>query len=393
MNYYVPSFKYERKTGAFNRTIYGFVALISIITTLFGVLLLETLVADLLKIITTVLLKNMMIIVWILYVPCVFLSVHGIVKFCTDLMISYKFEGNRIIKGKITKKGFDATFAGVTGNSSTGMAAAGTVAAIYAGLGMSATTILNSALGARGIEEIYRLIGLNMTEGFAEAYFDTDVYKKKIYTNVSFVKETKYCLHYKSDNGRLVIPKIYKDIARTYGRDKIPVLLRVVIRSAVIFAVFFALGCVDLTVGFLSNSEIKSSVATVYEPMDEEIVSYGYELYQHTEYNDMRYVYHKKVEKDGTSITNEVTLIYATDGSLKEVELNVCLPDESYLPEAEYLVGLVVGFSDSQKAEFMEYVEKSLEEGFSTETYCTMTGSTCTMLNSLSRDCIQILTR
>ncbi len=55
MKCYIPSYEYERRTGAFNRTLWGFVALISMFTVGLGAMVfLEALVVDLLGVVTTV---------------------------------------------------------------------------------------------------------------------------------------------------------------------------------------------------------------------------------------------------------------------------------------------------------------------------------------------------
>ncbi len=268
----------------------------------------------------------------------VLVAIPGLLKFEMELMTAYRFDGNSIIKGRITRNALN-----------------------YEPVNNAA------ALG--------KIVELNMKEGFAEANFDTDAYKKKTYTNT-----------------RLVIPKIYKDITKADGKKYPSLGVRIAVRSLIVFAVLFVLGCIDVYTGYANNSEIKSDVIVNYEPLDEEITSYGYELYQHSEFNSLRYVYRKTVEKDGASFTNEVTLEYDTDGTLENVELDIYLPDESYFDETEYLVSLVVGLSDSQKTEFMEYVKRSVEEGFSTDTYCKMTGAATTIRNDTSDGCISIHT-
>lgn len=41
-----------------------------------------------------------------------------------------------------------------------------------------------------------QLIEYNMNPAFVSQCFDTDIYKKKVYTNPVFVKETRYTLVY-----------------------------------------------------------------------------------------------------------------------------------------------------------------------------------------------------
>ncbi|MCD7835291.1 MAG: hypothetical protein LUG83_01245 [Lachnospiraceae bacterium] len=356
MKCYIPSYEYERRTGAFNRTLWGFVALISMFTVGLGAMVfLEALVVDLLGVVTTVYWQYSSIFTVCFFSLIVLVAIPSLLKFVMELMTAYRFDGNSIIKGRIMRNALN-----------------------YAPVNNMAALV--------------KIVELNMKEGFAEAYFETDVYKKKTYTNARLVKETKYCLHFESNNGRLVIPKIYKDITRTDGKECPSLGIRIAVRSLIVFAVFFVFGCIDVYTGYANNSEIKSDVTVNSEPLDEKITSYGYELYQHSEFNSLRYVYRKTVEKDGTSFTNEVTLEYDTNGTLENVELEIYLPDESYLDEAEYLVSLVVGLSDAQKAEFMEYVKRSVEEGFSTDTYCKMTGDVTTIRNDTSEGCISIHT-
>lgn len=95
-----PSFKFERRTKAFNKYIWWFVSLISMFA--IGLLLaaFHTFLCWFLNLKSTFIMNNFSMIISVLIIVFVGLS-YQLLLFLLNLMTSYRFEDNKIIKGRI----------------------------------------------------------------------------------------------------------------------------------------------------------------------------------------------------------------------------------------------------------------------------------------------------
>ncbi len=101
---YCPSFEAEKTTRAFNRHIWWFVSLISLFTVGIGVFAaFHPFMSSFLGLVSSPVTDHMAVPI----LACTFIFAalaYQLVMFLTELMTSYSFENNRIVKGKIQNK-------------------------------------------------------------------------------------------------------------------------------------------------------------------------------------------------------------------------------------------------------------------------------------------------
>ena len=154
MIYSNPSFETEKHTHAFGAMLWWAVSLISMFTVGTGVTAIGLCAASVLKITSTFLQDNTVIVLMLFFAVAI--------RFASVLTTSYKFDGNTIIKGTLAARG-------------------GLISKITA----------------------------NTDFEFVRANFDTARYKKTIYENAVLTGETKRYLKYSSNGRTIKIPKIY----------------------------------------------------------------------------------------------------------------------------------------------------------------------------------------
>lgn len=194
---------------------------------------------------------------------------YQLLLFLLNLMTSYRFEDNKIIKGRIktadSVKGVNLIIDTVL------------VANMLAKAGDTSNVVAQNA--AINWNNILNLIQLNMKHQFVEQYFDTELYEKTIYENPELIKTKKYSLVYKCDNKKkLVIPKIYEGICPTENKNGFPFIGRILIRATIVFMIAFIIAVLDLAIGFSKNTEYLSNISNTIENMEPEYTKYGYTL-------------------------------------------------------------------------------------------------------------------
>lgn len=180
IKYYVPSFTYEKKSHGFNRMLWAFVALISMFTVGVGVMIVNVLGVYLLDIISTVYTDHMTAFSGgFITLAVLIMLIYGL-KFVQSFLVSYKMDGDTIIKGRIQNNAL-----GRSDNVVDEMAAR-----IMVRHKFSSESVVegNTLINAHGI---YELAQLNRNVSFVSEYFDTNLYKKKIYENAILKRETK----------------------------------------------------------------------------------------------------------------------------------------------------------------------------------------------------------
>ena len=345
---YVPSFAFEKKTKAFNKYIWWFVSLISMFSVGVGVVVYHTFMCYFLSLVSTFILDNLL---WIMLIPmlaCVVLC-YQLVQFLLALMSSYKMESGRIIKGTIRGRNVRR-----------------------ADLAADAVLVTNMVRHPDDSSEVFKthtilrlnniieMIRLNMNPGYARAYFDTEMYKKKIYENPILTKETRFSMVYTCSNKRkLIIPKIYDGICDTEGKATLSYIARILIRAAVVFVIAFLVATADLAVGYSRNHEYVSAISDAKDEIAQELTCYGYTVYKP---NEKMYRFTKEVG-DGDR-TSTVSYFFEKNGNVKNVDIQLYYDNhsEDIASELAYIISTIpADFDNREVDDFIDLVEENME--------------------------------
>ena len=341
-NIFVPSLKFEERTRAFNRVLWGFVGFISLFTVLIFVYPFHLMLCYFFDIESTFFSDNILI-MSILALIFVIMSM-GIIKFFYMICCSYKIENNKIIKGKIINYDnvdheyleFDANWI---------LSLAQIIQILY-------KVVIVSRVN--DLIRIIKMILLNMNQNFVENYFDTNSYKKKIYYNPILVKETKYYLIYKCDNNKkLSIPKIYEgmDIKNFKSTEK-SLISRIVLRSLIIFLTFLLFSMIDLTNGLIHNDTYISNINNTCSNIQRNLSNYGYELTKTCNFR-------KVVSNNKFS---NITYRIDKNGKIKSIILEIYYNADTYNEsELRYIIdSLNAGFSNYEVDIFISQVDSCI---------------------------------
>ena len=341
-NIFVPSLKFEERTRAFNRVLWGFVGFISLFTVLIFVYPFHLMLCYFFDIESTFFSDNILI-MSILALIFVIMSM-GIIKFFYMICCSYKIENNKIIKGKIVNYDnvdheyleFDANWI---------LSLAQIIQILY-------KVVIVSRVN--DLIRIIKMILLNMNQNFVENYFDTNSYKKKIYYNPILVKETKYYLIYKCDNNKkLSIPKIYEgmDIKNFKSTEK-SLISRIVLRSLIIFLTFLLFSMIDLTNGLIHNDTYISNINNTCSNIQRNLSNYGYELTKTCNFR-------KVVSNNKFS---NITYRIDKNGKIKSIILEIYYNADTYNEsELRYIIdSLNAGFSNYEVDIFISQVDSCI---------------------------------
>lgn len=341
-NIFVISLKLESKTKALSKTLWGPACLISIFS--LGIIYcLHLMLCSLLNVVSTVTLDNITIFVGLILLFVV-ISMIKITKFLDTLMSSYKFEDNRIIKGKITNTNE------VNGES----LVLDTIVTAYMSSNIGNSNKVHNANTIRGIYELIKLIELNTNREFVEEYFDTELYKKKIYNNPKLYKETKYSLIYTCDNKKkLVIPKIYEGMNITQNNQKeSPIIGRTLIRVWLIFLILLGLSFADLLIGYKNNPNYISNINNKYSYIENGLKLYGYTSEKRSE---LCYEFRKEISDKKKST---VKYIFDKMGNIDKVEVQLYFDNTMYVDqELDFILkSLDDHFTNNEIDEFISKV-------------------------------------
>lgn len=341
-NIFVPSLKFEERTRAFNRVLWGFVGFISLFTVLIFVYPFHLMLCYFFDIESTFFSDNILI-MSILALIFVIMSM-GIIKFFYMICCSYKIENNKIIKGKIVNyDNVDHEYLEFDTNWILSLA--------------QIIQILYKVVIVSRVNDLIRIIKmilLNMNQNFVENYFDTNSYKKKIYYNPILVKETKYYLIYKCDNNKkLSIPKIYEgmDIKNFKSTEK-SLISRIVLRSLIIFLTFLLFSMIDLTNGLIHNDTYISNINNTCSNIQRNLSNYGYELTKTCNFR-------KVVSNNKFS---NITYRIDKNGKIKSIILEIYYNADTYNEsELRYIIdSLNAGFSNYEVDIFISQVDSCI---------------------------------
>lgn len=346
---FYPSFKFERRTKAFNKYIWWFVSLISMFTvSLLVFTMFHTFMCWFLNLVSTFIQDNFTFIVFIPIIMYSGLS-YQFLQWLRGLMTSYKFEDGKIIKGKIQKadkvKGLNLAIDAVA------------LTNMIKNINNSSSVVASNAVS--NLNNIFNLISLNTKPEFVEQYFDTELYKKKVYENPKLVRTTKYSLIYVCDNNKkLVIPKIYEGMCDTESQKESSFIGRILKRSAIVFIIALIIAIVDLSAGYNINNEYVSSISNVKNTIEQEFNYYGYTS---KKINEKMYRFTKKLENGDR--TSKVSYYFDKNGNIKDVDIQLYYNSTSENIESEltYIISTInADFDSKEVSTFIDLVKENL---------------------------------
>lgn len=347
-NIFFPSFKIERKTKAFNKYIWWFVALISMFSVSLVLLcMFHTFLCWFLNIVSSFIHDNFIFVTFIPVILYILLS-YQFLKFLSSLMTSYKFEDDQIIKGKIQKsnkiKGTDLII-------DTAL-----VTNMLKNVSNSSSVVASNT--ALNMNKIITLIRLNTKKEFVQKYFDTELYKKEVYKNPKLIKENKYSLIYTCNNKKkLVIPKIYDGICDVDNKKETSFLFRIAIRSVIVFVIALFISIADLVIGYSNNTQNITTISNEVHILQENLTSYGYTC---EKVNEKMYTFSKSVGEK----TSKISYYLDKNGNIDDV--NIQLYYNSNYPNIEkeliYIISTINDeFNSSDISEFVSLVHQNIQ--------------------------------
>ncbi len=376
MTYHNPNLSFERKTRAFNPYLDAAVALISMFAISLLVFVFHLMIVDIADIESTLIIQyGTPMLVGIM----LFLSILAIIKgilWLRSLLASYKFEGNKIIRGYNQYEGDETAL-------SLGVQAAG--------VGMMASNIgdrrkVNMARSALLMLTVFRKIFLNLNQDYVRENFDTDRYRKKEFANPRLIKEKKYFLVFATDNGRLKIPKIYPGLCQEPENHPKGMIKRIVLRSMAVLAIFMMLSFADLYVGAAYNTAYKSNIAFTWDQVCEALSPYGYAPHEFLE--------HRLVRDEGER-SSQISYRIDKNGRVKDVTVDIYLSSYTSRTEAEIrslITTLSFSFDGAEVDQFLHALKRSLEGEFTYYKMVSKDGKK-NMRISLSGGYVQVYTR
>ena len=347
-NIFFPSFKFERKTKAFNKYIWWFVALISMFSVSLVLLcMFHTFLCWFLNIVSSFIHDNFIFVTFIPVILYILLS-YQFLKFLSSLMASYKFEDGQITKGIIQKsnkiKGTDLIIDTIL------------VTNMLKNVSNSSKVVASNT--ASNMNNILNLIRLNTKKEFVQKYFDTELYKKEVYKNPKLIKENKYSLIYTCDNKKkLVIPKIYDGICDVDNKKETSFLFRIAIRSVIVFVIALFISIADLVIGYSNNTQNITTISNEVHILQENLTSYGYTC---EKVNEKMYTFSKIVGEK----TSKISYYLDKNGNIDDV--NIQLYYNSNYPNIEkeliYIISTINDeFNSSDISEFVSLVHQNIQ--------------------------------
>ena len=310
MIYSNPSFETEKYTHAFGAMLWWVVSLISMFTVGIGVTVIGLCGASVLKIISTFLQDNMVIVLMMFFAVAIIVFFISLLRFASVLTTSYKFDGNTIIKGTLAARG-------------------GLISKITA----------------------------NTDFEFVRANFDTGRYKKTIYENAVLTGETKRYLKYSSNGRTIKILKIYDsmpDLRIAENTVKKSVASRVIKRAVLVFAIFLALEITDLCIGYSKNDEVNGNISESNAAVEKILTENGYTMQK---ISNIVYLYTKSTADN--SRTSKLRIVYDKSGNIDKSEAEMFIESENDILALENLLKV---FCKTQNTdEFISAVRKQLD--------------------------------
>lgn len=360
--YLVPSFEIESKTHSFNIGIWAITGFASFFIFWFVVMILPAMfshgVLDLLGNVTF----N-----WLYFsatgaLITVIITIYFSIVALNRLLVSYKFEGYRIVKGRIKRAFYiDKNIEKLKEN--VGMDLKKTVWSSNWDPNqkiMTTHTIDNWS-------KIIQMIHCNMNQQFVEIFFDGDCYKKREYLNPILIKETSKKMIYKCDNKKLVIYKMYSNMDIEIPFKKTKSFVKRLIKALVLTFVLALF--VSMTVIYRDYLDTQNYIAKI-EPIKKQQISeiknnlekYGYNL------NDYDETFTKK---DSVSSNFKVKYIFSTyTGEIEDIDLYLRIPlnyDQVYDEFDDIMKPIISKFDQKNINDFKDGITAIIQGDFAYE--------------------------
>jgi len=347
----IPSFAVERRTQALSASLWGFVGLISMFTVGLGVFVSHQMLVSVFKLTGTFMSDHMALAGLVPIMGFAALFGVGLYAFIDPLLHAYEIDGEKIVKGRIVQPGK------VKGGSLALEAALHAYMAAQVRDGAK----VSGAVGIKNLFGVLELIAHNMKQPFADAFFHTDLYKKKEYLHPKLVKETRRCRVYACDGGKTVkIRKIYTGMEESVGKGrKRPSMAgRVVANSVLVLLAFALLSTADLAVGAVKNPEnIAIMQQTVSETVSE-LEAFGYTA---EKINEKNYRFEKAVSSERTSYIQYTVNV---NGQVERVKFDLYYSAGAADMRAElaYIIAATgEAFGEAEVSAFLENAQKTAE--------------------------------
>ena len=210
------------------------------------------------------------------------------------------------------------------------------------------SSVFGAAVAMQNLGNVLELISYNTKEGFADLFFFTDAYKKKEYNNPVLIKETSKYYLYKCDNNKKVrIRKMYTDMPE--GTKNTGMVVRILIRTLIIFSISFVLKVTDLGVSYATNQARVDYIENSIEELNTSLQVYGYEYGNHSSRN----VGFSK--KSAGNHISSVSFSFGKNGELESCTYDVYYNDADEVEEELRTIFSLYnhGFTDDDIDEFI----------------------------------------
>lgn len=372
--YYIPNYYFERKTQAFNLYLGFPVYIISLFIVVFGVIIPCVFIMSFLDLESIFLWEYSNYLFVVFVVGGAIVAVKKGISLLSSMKTSYKIEGNKLIRGMNSNEG------DISDEEMAIQAAC--LRTMFKNMGKN-STMFNLAYSISNFISIFKMIMLNYNYDYVERFFDTDCYKKKEFTNPVLVKETKYCLIFKTDTRKVKIPKIYPGISKEPNVKGKSISRRIIKRIIVVLLIAIIFSLTDISYNFYKNPTYKESISNTWEELSDGLLDYEFSPHE-----TRKHVFARSVGER----YSEVKYYLDKDGQIIDVDINIYYPTQSGDKEDEirYIISTVNhNFNENEISEFVEALNQSVEEGF---TYYKLnsTDGKYTLLISLSSGDIHV---
>ena len=347
-----PSFEYEKKTYGLNIYLWSIVSLIMILlnTILIAVYYCTMSIFNILEIIPF---ANILIIIDVVYI---LLSIILGVKFLNCLPCCYKWDGKDLIKGIIKD----------TDNVTNLDMAINTASVITMSKNINDHNKFNLSYNIRNYHYFFRKIMLNTNQEFVEKYFDTDLYKKKIYKNVQFVKEKKYSIVYESENKKIIIPKIYVGLFDAPEKFSKSLLYRVSMRIIIVFILSLILLSTYLMINFSLQDDYKNNIKKAILPIQEALNNYDYKLYNNDNYFTNKEVSQYVIfEKNYNNRKSKIKYNFKFNGQIDYLEMEMYFENQLDVDACNYVLSSLNVYSNQEIENFTKEIENCMNNNCS----------------------------
>lgn len=237
MNIYVPSLKKEYINKTLRTEIIGLSAFICLFLVPIFVIIGQDLLKDAFRILFTYISLNRVLVLAITITILSITAGLGIIRYINKMTTSYVKDKDTIVEAKLKS---DKRLLKIN-------------KLIYQGYSIKTikSTDLNNVEIKNSLFNFYKLIKvriqLNQQLNFVEAFIDTDLYAKTIFTNIKLKSESNKHLIYSTDRGEIKIPNFYSNENRKkdYTFNKY-FNRRIALWTLIIFMIFNILSWYDL---------------------------------------------------------------------------------------------------------------------------------------------------